>query len=45
MTQTLGARLKAPPGTAFGKSLAEAAGGWVDLGRGRRLWTSPWEEP
>jgi NAD(P)-dependent dehydrogenase (short-subunit alcohol dehydrogenase family) len=43
---TLGANLQPPPGTAFGKDLDQRpAGEWADLGGGRRLWRSPWEEP
>jgi NAD(P)-dependent dehydrogenase (short-subunit alcohol dehydrogenase family) len=41
---TLGERLEAPPGTAFGKSLDQrSAGEWKDLGGGVRLWRSPSE--
>ncbi len=43
---TFGRALKEPPGLSFGKSLHERpAGEWKELGRGVRLWQSPWEEP
>ncbi len=43
---TLGAKLRTPPGTLFGKSLQERpAGEWKDLENGVRAWQSPWEEP
>jgi NAD(P)-dependent dehydrogenase (short-subunit alcohol dehydrogenase family) len=43
---TLGARLRPPPATAFGRDLdARPAGEWKDVGGGLRLWQSPWEEP
>jgi hypothetical protein len=43
---TLGARLKPPPATGFGRDLdARPAGEWEDVGDGLRLWQSPWEEP
>jgi len=42
--ETLGKNLHEPPGTNFGKSLAERPKGeWQDLGRGVRYWQSPWE--
>jgi len=42
---TLGADLKMPPGTDFGRTLHERpAAEWKDLGGGVRLWQSPWEE-
>jgi NAD(P)-dependent dehydrogenase (short-subunit alcohol dehydrogenase family) len=43
---TLGANLRPPPGTAFGTRLDERpAAEWTTLGRGRRFWKSPREEP
>jgi NAD(P)-dependent dehydrogenase (short-subunit alcohol dehydrogenase family) len=43
--KTLGADLKPPPGTDFGRKLAERpASEWTDLGHGRRLWQWPREE-
>jgi NAD(P)-dependent dehydrogenase (short-subunit alcohol dehydrogenase family) len=43
---TLGARLKPPPATGFGRDLdTRPAVEWKDLGGGLRLWQSPWEEP
>jgi NAD(P)-dependent dehydrogenase (short-subunit alcohol dehydrogenase family) len=43
--KTLGADLKVPPGTDFGKNLSErAASEWTDLGGGRRFWQWPREE-
>jgi NAD(P)-dependent dehydrogenase (short-subunit alcohol dehydrogenase family) len=43
---TLGANLKPPPGTEFGRRLDERPPEeWKDLGPGRRLWRSPWEDP
>jgi NAD(P)-dependent dehydrogenase (short-subunit alcohol dehydrogenase family) len=42
---TLGADLKMPPGTDFGRTLHERpAPEWKDLGGGLRLWQSLWEE-
>jgi NAD(P)-dependent dehydrogenase (short-subunit alcohol dehydrogenase family) len=43
---TLGRSLKEPPGTLFGKSLAERPKDeWKALGPGVRAWQSPWEAP
>jgi NAD(P)-dependent dehydrogenase (short-subunit alcohol dehydrogenase family) len=43
---TLGDRLKPPPGTDFGRTLHERpAAEWKDLGGGIRAWQNPWEEP
>ena len=41
---TLGRGLHEPPGTNFGKSLAERSKEeWKELGKGVRYWQSPWE--
>jgi NAD(P)-dependent dehydrogenase (short-subunit alcohol dehydrogenase family) len=43
--KTLGADLKTPPATDFGRKLGERpAGEWSDLGGGRRFWQWPREE-
>jgi NAD(P)-dependent dehydrogenase (short-subunit alcohol dehydrogenase family) len=43
--KTLGADLRQPPGTDFGKALGERPRDeWSDLGDGRRLWQWPQEE-
>jgi NAD(P)-dependent dehydrogenase (short-subunit alcohol dehydrogenase family) len=42
---TLGRKLTEPPGTLFGKSLADRSSSeWKDLGRGVRAWQSPQDE-
>jgi NAD(P)-dependent dehydrogenase (short-subunit alcohol dehydrogenase family) len=44
--ETLGANLKPPPHTSFGRTLHERpAEEWSDLGQGVRFWKNPWEEP
>ena len=44
--ETLGANLKEPPGTLFGKDLDKRpASEWKELGGGVRFWKSAWEEP
>jgi NAD(P)-dependent dehydrogenase (short-subunit alcohol dehydrogenase family) len=44
--ETLGACLKPPPGTAFGKDLGERPSAeWTRLWTGHRFWRSPWEAP
>jgi len=43
---TLGRKLKEPPGTLFGKTLLERPPSeWKDLGNGARVWQSAYEEP
>ena len=43
--ETLGAALKPPPGTDFGRALGQRpAGEWKDVGSGRRFWQWPREE-
>ena len=43
---TLGRKLKEPPGTLFGKTLLERPPSeWKDLGNGARTWQSAYEEP
>jgi NAD(P)-dependent dehydrogenase (short-subunit alcohol dehydrogenase family) len=42
---TLGRDLKMPPAIEFGRTLDKRAPGeWKDLGKGVRVWQSPWEE-
>jgi hypothetical protein len=44
--ETLGRKLKEPPGTLFGKDLpTRPPQEWQKLGDGLRAWNSPWQEP